>query len=82
MLPNLDSTIYLNGYFFIDYQISFRPKDETPEEKKERKRLLREYRRERRLEKKANKDAFKEEKKRQEKILLNNRNNVQGNRIL
>ncbi|XP_026333740.1 protein LTV1 homolog [Hyposmocoma kahamanoa] len=62
--------------------LSIRPKDETPEEKKERKRLLREYRRERRLEKKANKEAFKEEKKRQEKIMLNNRNNVQGNRIL
>ncbi|XP_063388030.1 protein LTV1 homolog [Cydia fagiglandana] len=62
--------------------LSLRPKDETPEEKKERKRLLKEYRKERRVEKKANKEAFKEEKKRQEKILLNNRNNVQGNRIL
>ncbi|CAG9570848.1 unnamed protein product [Danaus chrysippus] len=62
--------------------LSIRPKDETPEEKKERKRLLKEYRKERRIEKKANKEAFKEEKKRQEKIMLNNRNNVQGNRIL
>ncbi|CAH0717641.1 unnamed protein product, partial [Brenthis ino] len=62
--------------------LSIRPKDETPEEKKERKRLLKEYRKERRVEKKANKEAFKEEKKRQEKIMLNNRNNVQGNRIL
>lgn len=62
--------------------LSLRPKDETPEEKKERKRLLKEYRKERRIEKRANKDAFKEEKKRQEKIMLNNRANVQGNRIL
>ncbi|XP_026728506.1 protein LTV1 homolog [Trichoplusia ni] len=62
--------------------LSIRPKDESPEEKKERKRLLKEYRKERRIEKKANKEAFKEEKKRQEKIMLNNRNNVQGNRIL
>ncbi|VVC98974.1 unnamed protein product [Leptidea sinapis] len=62
--------------------LSIRPKDETPEEKKERKRLLKEYRKERRIEKKANKEAFKEEKKRQEKIMLNNRNNIQGNKIL
>ncbi|XP_013200048.2 protein LTV1 homolog [Amyelois transitella] len=62
--------------------LSIRPKDESPEEKRERKRLLKEYRKERRIEKKANKEAFKEEKKRQEKIMLNNRNNVQGNRIL
>ncbi|KOB66735.1 Uncharacterized protein OBRU01_20817, partial [Operophtera brumata] len=41
-----------------------------------------EYRKERRVEKKANKEAFKEEKKRQEKIMLNNRNNVQGNKIM
>lgn len=62
--------------------LSIRPKDETSDEKKDRKRLLKEYRKERRIEKKANKEVFKEEKKRQEKIMLNNRNNVQGNRIL
>lgn len=62
--------------------LSIRPKDESLEEKKDRKRLLKEYRKERRVEKKANKEAFKEEKKRQEKIILNNRNNVQGNKIL
>ncbi|KAM3955834.1 LTV1 ribosome biogenesis factor [Aphomia sociella] len=61
--------------------LSIRPKDETAEDKKERKRLLKEYRKERRIEKKANKEAFKEEKKRQEKIAMNNRNNVQGNKI-
>lgn len=37
---------------------------------------------ERRIERKINTEAFKEEKKRQEKILLNNRQNIQGNRIL
>lgn len=62
--------------------LSIRPKDETPEEKRERKRLLKEYRFERRAERKANTLAFKEEKKQQVKINLNNRNNVQGNRIV
>lgn len=62
--------------------LSVRPKDETPEERKERKKALKEYRKERRLERKANSEAFKEEKKRQEKIALNNRQNVQGNKIL
>ncbi|GBP67422.1 Protein LTV1 homolog [Eumeta japonica] len=62
--------------------LSIRPKDETSEEKKERKKLLKDYRKERRVEKKANKEAFKEEKKKQEKIILNNRNNIQGKRIL
>jgi protein LTV1 len=62
--------------------LSVRNKDETPEEKKERKKLLRECKRERRIEKKANSLAFKEEAKRQSKISMNNRNNVQGNKIL
>ncbi|XP_076655731.1 LTV1 ribosome biogenesis factor [Halictus rubicundus] len=62
--------------------LSIRPKDETTEERRERKKALKEYRKERRIERKANTEAFKEEKKRQEKILLNNRQNVQGNRIL
>ncbi|XP_076239549.1 LTV1 ribosome biogenesis factor [Calliopsis andreniformis] len=62
--------------------LSVRPKGETPEERKERKKALKEYRKERRVERKANTEAFKEEKKRQEKILLNNRQNIQGNRIL
>ncbi|XP_055312888.1 protein LTV1 homolog [Sitodiplosis mosellana] len=62
--------------------LSIRPKDEAPEEKRQRKRLLKEYRTERRIERKANQDAFKEEKKRQTQIGLNNRNNLQGNRIL
>lgn len=62
--------------------LSIRPKDETPEEKRERKRLLKEYRFERRTERKSNSLAFKEEKKEQEKIKINNRNNIQGNRIV
>lgn len=62
--------------------LSIRPKDEAPEEKRQRKRLLKEYRIERRIERKANQEAFKDEKKRQTQISLNNRNNVQGNRIL
>ncbi|XP_035721445.1 protein LTV1 homolog [Vespa mandarinia] len=62
--------------------LSIRPKDESPDERKKRKKALKEYRKERRIERKANKEAFKEEKKRQEKILLNTRQNIQGNRIL
>ncbi|KAB0803328.1 hypothetical protein PPYR_00327 [Photinus pyralis] len=62
--------------------LSIRPPDETLEEKRERKRLLREYRKERRCEKKINSEAFKDEHKRQIKITINNRNNVQGNKIL
>lgn len=62
--------------------LSIRPKDETSDEKKERKKLLREYRGERRAERKANVEAFKDEKKRQVKIQLNNRNNIQGKKIV
>lgn len=62
--------------------LSLRPKDESAEEKHQRKRLLKEYRQERRIERKANAEAFKEEKLRQGHIEINNRNNLQGNRIL
>ncbi|KAL3286944.1 hypothetical protein HHI36_001430 [Cryptolaemus montrouzieri] len=62
--------------------LSIRPKDETPEDRKERKKALKEYRKERKLEKKLNTQAFKEEAKRQVKIAINNRNNVQGNKIM
>lgn len=62
--------------------LSVRPSDETPEERYQRKRALRQYRRERRMERKANSLAFKEEKKRQEKVIVNNRKNVQGIHIL
>lgn len=63
-------------------ELSIRPKDETPEERKERKRALKEYRKERRIERKANTEAFKEEKKRLEKVLMNNKKNIQGNRLV
>lgn len=62
--------------------LSVRPKDESPEERRERKKNLKEYKRERRIEKKLNKEAFMEEAKRQVKISINNKNNVQGNKIL
>ncbi|KAK5648696.1 hypothetical protein RI129_003588 [Pyrocoelia pectoralis] len=62
--------------------LSIRPPDETLEQKRERKRLLKEYRKDRKFEKKINTQAFKEEHKRQIKININNRNNVQGNKIL
>lgn len=55
-----------------------RDKTETKEERKTRKRAIKEERRERRIEKKANKIAFKIEKSRQEKELLNLRQNIQG----
>lgn len=42
---------------------TFRPKDETPEERRVRKAAIKEERRERRQEKKQNKLAFKAEKK-------------------
>lgn len=62
--------------------LSLRPKDETPEEKRERKKLLKEYRNERRIEKKANKMAFNEERLRQNVISINQKNNLQANKIL
>jgi protein LTV1 len=62
--------------------LSIRPKDETPEEKRERKKLLKEYRNERRIEKKANKMAFNDERMRQHQIDMNNRRNLQGNKII
>ncbi|KAJ9573525.1 hypothetical protein L9F63_009089 [Diploptera punctata] len=58
--------------------LSIRPKDESPTERSERKKALKEYRKERRMEKKANTMAFKEEKKRQERVILNNKVNIQG----
>ncbi|XP_029667816.1 protein LTV1 homolog isoform X2 [Formica exsecta] len=62
--------------------LSIRPKGETSDARKERKKLLKEYRKERRMERKANTEAFKEEKKCQEKIRLNNRQNIHGNRMI
>ncbi|NXC14173.1 LTV1 protein, partial [Corythaeola cristata] len=55
-----------------------RSKDESKEDRKARKQAIKEERKERRMEKKANKLAFKLEKTRQEKELLNLKQNVQG----
>ncbi|NXN94323.1 LTV1 protein, partial [Rhinopomastus cyanomelas] len=55
-----------------------RSKDESKEDRKARKQAIKEERKERRMEKKANKLAFKLEKTRQEKELLNLRQNLQG----
>ncbi|XP_071448965.1 protein LTV1 homolog [Hetaerina americana] len=63
-------------------RLSFRPKEETPEEKKLRKQAIKNYRKERRMERKANTLAFKEEKIKQEKILLNNRQNIYNVKII
>ena len=62
-------------------EFSIRPKHETSGEKRNRKANLKQARRERREEKKANSEAFKIEKNRQEKIMMNNKNNVQGIKI-
>lgn len=62
--------------------LSQRPKDETAEDKRIRKQKLKDYRKERRVEKKINTLAFKDESKKQVKIAINNRNNVQGNKLL
>ena len=62
-------------------ELSIRPKHETPEEKKDRKTNLKQARRERREEKKANSEAFKSEEMRQEKNIMNNKNNLQGIKI-
>lgn len=61
--------------------LSIRPKNETSVERNQRKKLLKEYRHERRIERKANTAAFKNEKKRQEKIRMNNKNNIQGKKL-
>jgi len=62
-------------------EFSIRPKHETLEEKKARKQGLKQVRKERREEKKANTQAFKAEKTRQNKININNQNNLQGIKI-
>ncbi|XP_019405686.1 PREDICTED: protein LTV1 homolog [Crocodylus porosus] len=55
-----------------------RSKNESKEDRKARKQAVKEERKERRMEKKANKLAFRLEKTRQEKELLNLRQNIQG----
>ncbi|XP_053238058.1 protein LTV1 homolog [Podarcis raffonei] len=55
-----------------------RCKNESKEDRKARKQAIKEERKERRMEKKANRLAFKQEKTRQEKELLNLKQNIQG----
>uniref|UniRef100_UPI00358F1C26 protein LTV1 homolog n=1 Tax=Myxine glutinosa TaxID=7769 RepID=UPI00358F1C26 len=59
-----------------------RPRGECAEDRKMRKQAIRKERQERRMEKKANQQAFKQEKMRQEKVLLNLQQNVQGIRLM
>lgn len=64
-----------------DRASTYRPKDETNEEKKARKKAVKEERQQRREEKKSNKQAFNKEKIRQEKEKMNIVNNLQGVKI-
>lgn len=64
-----------------DRAFTYRPKDETNEEKKARKKAVKEERQQRREEKKSNKQAFNKEKIRQEKEKMNIVNNLQGVKI-
>lgn len=61
---------------------TYRPKDESTDEKKARKQAVKEERKARREEKKSNKNMFKEEKKRQVKEVNSLRNNLQGMQIV
>lgn len=64
-----------------DCASTYRPKDESIEEKRSRKQAVKQERRERRQEKKQNKEMFKSEMKRQEKEVLNVQNNLQGMKL-
>ncbi|XP_046958460.1 protein LTV1 homolog isoform X1 [Lynx rufus] len=68
----------INGSDLPKVSTQPRSKNESKEDKRTRKQAIKEERKERRVEKKANKLAFKLEKRRQEKELLNLKNNVEG----
>uniref|UniRef100_H0ZL90 Protein LTV1 homolog n=1 Tax=Taeniopygia guttata TaxID=59729 RepID=H0ZL90_TAEGU len=68
----------INGSDLPKVSTQPRSKSESKEDRKARKQAIREERKERRMEKKANKLIFKQEKTRQEKELLNLKQNVQG----
>lgn len=72
----------MNQRVRADRVSTYRPKDETPEEKAERKKALKEERRERRQEKKQNKKAFTKEKIRQDKEAINLNQNLKGLKIV
>ncbi|XP_067844637.1 protein LTV1 homolog [Heptranchias perlo] len=55
-----------------------RQRGESKDERKDRKQAIKEERRERRVEKKSNRTAFQVEKARQEQVMLNLRQNLQG----
>jgi len=57
---------------------TYRPKDESTEERKERKQSIKTERKARRVEKKANKTAFKDEEQKQHKVMLNVKQALQG----
>ncbi|KAI1292188.1 Protein LTV1 -like protein [Halotydeus destructor] len=63
-------------------QLSIRPAAETPQERKARKCALKALRKERRTERKANKIAFKQEHHRQEKEMINIRQNLSCVRLV
>lgn len=64
-----------------DCASTFRPKDESTDEKRTRKAAIKQERKERREEKKTNKQLFKSEKIRQEKEVLNLQNNLHGMKL-
>lgn len=72
----------LNQRQSADRASTYRPKDETPEEKAERKKAIQEERRMRRQEKKQNRKAFTKEKIRQDKESLNLNQNLKGLKIV
>lgn len=65
-----------------DRAITYRPKDETPNEKKQRKQATKQQQKERKQEKKQNKTAFTKEKIRQDKELMNLNANLKAVQIV
>ncbi|KAH3696116.1 protein LTV1 homolog isoform X2 [Dreissena polymorpha] len=78
----VDEINQLNRKDPMDKVSTYRPKDETAEERAERKRAVKEERRERRQEKKLNKKAFTKEKIRQDRELINVNMNLKGIKIV
>lgn len=62
----------------VERVATYRPKDETTEERKARKQTIKDERKSRRIEKKANKIAFKDEEKKQHKVMMNVKQALQG----
>lgn len=81
-LTEKEINMEMNQRNLTDKTCTYRPKDETLDEKKERKKAIKEERRERRQEKKLNKKAFSKEKVRQDKETLNLNHNLKGLKII